>query len=594
MVFETVSGHEIYYGFLAGTQKVTAFKEELNKINVFPVYDSDTGNNLSATLNYIVDEVIPTDSAEETIKLMADASLTGAKGNSGIIVAQFLNGLSQELSGEEELSVRIFGKSVKNSIPHAYKAVSKPVEGTILTVLKDWAEAVGRICQHTNDFVQVFSESLSIAKESLQRTPEKLLILKEANVVDAGAQGFVHFLEGIVDFIRTGDAKKNQKEKIIENIIETHQEEINETLDWRYCCEALLTGNRINHDQLKQEISGLGDSMIIAGTEEKVKIHIHSNRPQEFFYNLRKYGRIVHQKVDDMKSQYDLVHFRKNRIGLVTDSIADLPQDFIEEQQIQVIPLNLDIDGSIFLDKVGIDSPRLFIIIDDLEKFPTSSQPSVNLVRQKLDFLKDKYESIIMVSVSSEISGTWNVFNSCVEELKKEGTKISLINSRLNSGAQGLLVMKAAELISNDLEHDQIVDMLEEATQKTKIYVSVNDFNFMVRGGRVSPLKGKMAKILNLKPIVSLDENGKGISFANALSQKGNLRKIKDIVRDIQSRSKIGRYAIVHASVPEKSEEYRKIFSEMIGREPDFIQEISPIVALSAGLGAVALCLMEE
>ena len=179
------------------------------------------------------------------------------------------------------------------------------------------------------------------------------------------------------------------------------------------------------------------------------------------------------------------------------------------------------------------------------------------------------------------MSGTWNVFNTAVKELEKEGIKISLINSCLNSGAQGLLVMEAGEMIKNKYSHEKIVSKIEEAKRKTKIYVSVSDFNFMVRGGRVSPLKGRLAKLLNLKPIISLDE-------------KGNLKKIKEIVRNIQKKGKVKKYSIVHGHDMEKAEEYRRIFTELIGKKPEYIEEISSVVALSAGPGAVALCIMEE
>ncbi len=149
-------------------------------------------------------------------------------------------------------------------------------------------------------------------------------------------------------------------------------------------------------------------------------------------------------------------------------------------------------------------------------------------------------------------------------------------------------------MIKQNLIHNEIVNKLEEQKKKTKIYVSVTDFNFMVRGGRASPLKGKVAKLLNFKPIISLDEKGKGYSFANALSQEGNLKKIKEIVIETKKKGEIKKYGIVHGNAPEKGEEYSKIFTELIGIKPEFIQEISSIVALSAGKGAATLCIMEE
>ncbi len=590
---KTLNGHEIYFAFLAGTKKVSEYKDYLNSINVFPVYDSDTGNNLSETLNYIVNEVRPTSSADETMRMIADASLNGARGNSGIIIAQFINGLSQEIEGNKQLPADILAQSLVKSVPYAYNAISKPVEGTILTVIKDWSEAFEKACSQTSDLTNLFSESLKSARISLEGTTDKLAVLKEANIVDAGAQGFIHFLEGIADLIKTNNIRELIRTKIKPVTVYNHQEHHEEDLTWRYCCEGLLTGEDIDHQRIKNELEGLGSSVIVAGNKKKVKVHLHSNEPENLFLALRKYGLVSQQKVDDMKNQYDLVNHRRHRIALVTDSIADLPETFIEENQIQMIPININIEGSNFLDKKTIYPKQLFSMIDELSEYPTSSQPSVNAVKHTLEFLKNKFDSVIMISVSKELSGTWNVFRTCAEDLSKQGYTVSVVNSRLNSGAQGLMVKKAAELIEQGKDHDEIVSILEDTVSRTNIYVSVSDFQYMVRGGRVSPLKGAAAKILNLKPIISLDEEGKGTAFASALSQRGNLKKIVSIAEEVKKKGSLDRYAVVHAAAPERAETYRKIFTEMFGQEPEFVQEISSVVALSAGLGAVALCIME-
>ena len=591
MVGNKVSGIEIYDAFVAGKNKVVNFREELNRINVFPVNDSNTGNNLSNTLMYITETIDPINSPDEMVRLIADASLSGARGNSGIIFAQFLNGLAVEIS-PTSFKREVFTYLINRAVPYAYSAVSKPAEGTILTVMTDWADALEKCSKEENNFKELFNKALESAKISLKNTPEQLKVLKDANVVDAGAQGFVHFLEGIADYIQgisLNLAGKNKNEF-------NHEDEIssNELIEEQYCCEALLIGSDIDTNIIKEILEPLGSSLIVAGTKEKVKVHIHSNNPPKIFLELRKFGKISQQKVDDMKMEQELNHKQRHKIAIVTDSIADLPLTYIEENQIHVIPLNIDIEGSIFLDKVAINNEILFSISENLKVFPTSSQPSLKFIKQKLDYLKEKYDSIIIISVSSEMSGTWNVFNTLAKELQKEGVDISLVNSCLNSGGQGLLVMEAAEMIKENFSLEEIVLKIEEAKKKTKIYVSVSDFNFMVRGGRVSPLKGKIGKLLNLKPIISLDEKGKGYSFASAMSQKGNLKKIKEIVINIQKKGRIKKYSIVHGHDIEKAEEYRRIFTELIGQEPEYIEEISSIVALSAGPGAVALCIMEE
>lgn len=339
----------------------------------------------------------------------------------------------------------------------------------------------------------------------------------------------MHFLEGIADYL---DGKVSNISETSREIISYDQEILSEhDINYQYCCEVLLIGKDIDTESLKQVVEPLGDSIVVAGSKEKVRIHIHSNTPAKVFMELRNFGKISQQKVDDMRMEHQVNHHRKHSIALVTDSIADLPLSYIENKQIQIIPLNIDIEGSVFIDKIGINNEILFSIIDDLKVFPTSFQASLNFVKQKLDFLKDKYDSIIIISVSAEMSGTWNVFNTATEELQSEGKKISLVNSCLNSGAQGLLVMEAAEMIEKALSHEEIVK---------------------------------------------------------------NIEKIKKIVIDIQKTKKVRKYSIVHGNDMERAEEYREVFKKLIGQEPEYIQEISSIVALSAGKNSVALCLIEE
>ena len=594
MAINYINGKRIYYAFLAGAREVTRNKADINKINVFPVYDSDTGNNMAATLNYIVDTVSPSRYASETIHSLADASLSGARGNSGIIMAQFINGLSKDIGRQKRLSTEDFGRSVVRAVPYAYSAVTNPVEGTMLTVLKDWAEAVHKLSKETNDFIHMLVESIKHAQQSLKETPEKLLLLKDAAVVDAGALGFVLFLEGVARLMQTGNLKAILRDKAPPVTFEEPLEGITGDIDLRYCSEALITGSEIDHSRIRQTVGKHGDSLIIAGTEQKTKIHIHTNHPEEFFFELLDHGTIIEQKVDDMLKQYQAVHQRNSNIALVTDSIADLPQEILDQYQVHMVPINLEIEGSNFLDKVSVKPGQIFSILDSINEYPTSSQPSFKAVQQHLSFIGNHYESVIAITVSKELSGTWNVFNSVAETLREKGKKISVINSKTNSGAQGLLVLKAARMIAEGRGHDEIVCDIEQNIPDTKIFVSVATFKYMVRGGRVSPMKGFIANLLNFKPIVSLDEEGRGKAFANALSRKANTLKILNIVKEIQDERPISNYCIVHAGAPEKAETYKDLFTELLNKEPEFITEISPIVALNAGLGAVAVCIMSD
>jgi len=196
--------------------------------------------------------------------------------------------------------------------------------------------------------------------------------------------------------------------------------------------------------------------------------------------------------------------------------------------------------------------------------------------------------------VSNKISGTWNSVYQAAQNLQKDGFKIDVIDTKLNSGAQGLLVQKTAELIKSGLSHDEIVSKIQNLIPKVQILVSVSNFKYMVQSGRVSPFKGLFAKMLNLKPIISLDSEGNGIAFAKAFSRRANFNKIMNIVKDSHKNSPISRYCIVHSRARRLTEDYKQTLMKIVQKEPEYIEEVSSVVAMASGKGAVAICYMSE
>jgi len=207
MKIKYLSGNRLYYAFLAGGDAVIRDQAYLNKINVFPVPDADTGTNLASTIRFIAARAKASRSPKSTLDSIADAAISGARGNSGIIFAQFLYGIAQEIRNDLRISTKAFGESVRRAVRYARSAIVHPVDGTMITLIHDWAEAVYRERQKTSDFAELLSHSLQIAQESLKETPKKLAVLRKAGVVDAGAKGFVDFLEGVVHFIKRGNIK---------------------------------------------------------------------------------------------------------------------------------------------------------------------------------------------------------------------------------------------------------------------------------------------------------------------------------------------------------------------------------------------------
>src|SRR5690554_1371566 len=330
------------------------------------------------------------------------------------------------------------------------------------------------------------SGSLDAALESLRTTPEKLKVLRDAHVVDSGAKGFVHFVEGFLNFVRTREVI--EFDKFEEDLsIEVEDVHLMEDLDLsnRYCTEALIQGDGLDTEEIRALLTPLGDSLIIAGNDKRVRIHMHTGEPDQMFKILRHKGKILQQKADDMQRQFDAIHNKKYDIALITDSIADLPKNLMDEYQIHMMPLNLLIEDSNYLDKTTVSATYFYQLMDEIEQYPSSAQPGIKDAENFLKFVKSHYEKIIVITVADKMSGTYNTFKRAIENLSLDSSKVALIDSKRNSEAEGLIVMKAAEMIHEGLGFEEIVAKVNDLTLKSEIYVSVTDLKYMVRSGRI-------------------------------------------------------------------------------------------------------------
>ena len=594
MDISKLDSEKLYYSFVSGAQEVIKNKNSLNEINVFPVADGDTGSNLSSTMHAIILEAKISGSVKETMNSIADAALTGARGNSGIIIAQYINGIFLNLMDEETITIPSFAETVKNAVPYAYQAISDPVEGTIITVIREWADAVYSHKDLSANFSELFSKSLIAANKSLEATTSRLKVLQDSKVVDSGAKGFVYFLQGFATFLRTGkvDLEVSDEPEDLsfnEELIHSQGE-----IHHRYCTEALLSGDSIDLEALKAELALYGDSLIVAGNNHKARIHIHANAPEQVFQVLRKKGIILQQKADDMVRQNESAFDRKYDTALITDSIADIPQAMLDHYQVHMLPLNLNFDNTSYLDKVTMTPELFYPLLEEAIEYPKSSQPNPIVVEKYLETVLSHYDKVIILTVAKEQSGTNSVFQNAVSKKLHQGKKIAVIDSKRNSGAEGLLVMKAAEMIAAETPFDEIVGAIERLRDRTNIFVSVNNLKYMVRSGRLSKVSGMAAMTINLKPVVSIDAEGKGSIAEKAFSEKGNEKKLFRLLEKVNAQEEISRYAIVHANNPEKAEAYRKRSVVLLGKEPEYIMNISTIVGMSAGVGTVAISYMCE
>ncbi|HER6799352.1 TPA: DAK2 domain-containing protein [Streptococcus pyogenes] len=297
--------------------------EYVNSLNVFPVPDGDTGTNMSMTMDNGAKEVAdkPASTVGEVGQMLSKGLLMGARGNSGVITSQLFRGFGQSIKGKDELTGKDLAQAFQVGVEVAYKAVMKPVEGTILTVSRGAATAALKKADLTDDAVEVMQAALDGAKGALAKTPDLLPVLKEVGVVDSGGQGLVFIYEGFLsalngDYVTSADFKAtpaNMSEMIN---VEHHKSVVGhvatEDITYGYCTEimvALKQGptyvKEFNYDEFQGYLSGLGDSLLVVNDDEIVKVHVHTEDPGLVMQEGLKYGSLIKIKVDNMRNQHE-------------------------------------------------------------------------------------------------------------------------------------------------------------------------------------------------------------------------------------------------------------------------------------------------
>jgi len=589
-----LDGKQLYYSFLSGAQRIFENQKLLNRINVFPVNDADTGTNLASTMRSIMDAIIPTDNLKETAVALADAALTGARGNSGIIFAQFLYGFGNEIKTGQTMDIKSFAESMRNAVTYAYEAIANPVEGTILTVIKDWAEYLYALKDIIDDFIKLLIEAYERAQRSLAETTAKLPVLARSHVVDAGAKGFVVFLEGILDFFTKGEVKPVSVPELDtgqeNDDIVTHDE-----ITFRYCTEALISSENLDKARIRNIIKVCGDSLVIAGSPQKMRIHIHTDFPAELFSYLRRFGNITYQKVDDMVMQHEILNNRKSGIAILTDSSCDLPKEVLDKMQIHMVPLSIHFGETFYLDRYTIQPEQFYSLLSKSDHNPTSAQPSIRDFQNKYEYLCSHYSSVIAVNLGKALSGTFNSSYQAAKDISdRTGKRIDVIDSRTVTGGLGLIILRLAEAIGKGATHEEILPEISKWIKKTQVRVTVTTLKYIIRSGRVGAFKSVIARLLDLKPVIVLDDEGRTVLSSKSFTEKGSMKKVIRNIEKIAEKNKIWGYAITHANNSRTAEWFAIQMERVTGLKPAFISPASPALGANTGSGAACLSFMLE
>jgi DegV family protein with EDD domain len=591
-----VDGFRLHRALTAGVRRVITRQNHLNRINVFPVPDGDTGTNLSFTLLSILDntdqQVQP--HAGRTAVAIADAALDGARGNSGIILAQFLQGFSDSCAELRHITVQQFTRAAEAGYEYAYQALSEPVEGTILSVIKAMVDSLKeRTKAGVNDFIDLLRETHIRAEEALRRTPEQLAILKKKGVVDAGGQGFVYMLKGMLEFISGGSLRSRwEREKIAPSpeLTEPEQALVLAEIDYRYCTECLVLGEDIPRNKLREAVMGQGNSLVLGGTKQRIRIHIHTNEPQAVFAAASAFGQVVGEKVDDMERQARTARSARKGVAIVTDSTADIPPEILEAYNIHIVPVKVNFGNKGYLDKVTLSPDEFYEELTTNPNHPQTSQPTPGDFWRTYQFLASHHDSIVSLHLPPAVSGTLQSAENAARRLPE--IKITALNAMNVTVGLGLIAVEAAKAAKEGKSHEEVVAVAKQAIDQTVIYAAIKDLSYAVRGGRVSHSRKRIADWMRAAPVLGITSEGTvdmvGIFFGRRKLAQG---LAKWVARRIDQKQ-IYNVFISHSRCPDAAQEMAGLLPSL-GYQIRQVQitDTGTAIGAHAGPGSLILAL---
>ncbi|TXH72307.1 MAG: DegV family EDD domain-containing protein [Lysobacteraceae bacterium] len=605
---------------ISGARRVIAARDGLNRINVFPVADGDTGNNLAFTLGSVLNGALSRRSRHigELLRRIGEDAIDGARGNSGAILAQFLYGVAEHARAQPALDAATLAAAVRHGAHSARGALAQPVEGTILSVIDSFADAMEEAAaQLQHDPKGSFSRALVQARRALADTPRQMALLQRSGVVDAGAQGFVDLLEGIAEFVETGPrALRVRGDVTVANDAELRDSDPHAghgdgdvDPDRRWCTECLLvldggSGRRIDRDALRAALSGVGaDSMVLAGGDTRMRVHAHVGAPQALFDACAEFATVEGMKADDMLLQSRSVG-RADKVAIVTDSAVDLPDKIAERYAIHIVPVRVNLDGRDYLDKIGLATAEFYRRMAASLQLPRTSQPPPGDFRRSFDFLAAHHPMVVYIGLSRAVSGTLQSAEHAAA--RAEAHKLRVFDSVNAAGGQGLLTWRAAELADAGADADAILRELEALRPLTLTWAMARDIRHAVRGGRIPAWAEPAVRFSGLTPVAMVKPDGR-LAMAGGLFAKAGApeafaayvagRAVKRLSKTAPVSAALHLRAIVgHCDAHADGE---RLLSALRGRlmragaslTEAFLVETGPAIGAHAGRGALVVSL---
>lgn len=580
-------GPRLRRALLAAAEYVSAHRAELNRINVFPVPDGDTGTNLALTMRSVADAVRPLESegVAEVADAAAEASVMGARGNSGMLVAHFLSGFSRGLGRRLRVGTREIAEALGVASRAVQDALERPVEGTLLTVVRETAEAARRRAGDRRDLYEWLREVKVAAQRSLQRTRATLPALREAGVVDAGAKGFVNLLEGTLRYIEgrpVGDVERGgaPAPRPTERVED----------EGRWCTQIAVRGEEVpDEEALRDRLSGLGTSLLVVRAGDLARVHVHADDPDAVAERLSGYGRIVSRRVEDTREPAV-----ERTVGVVTDSSADLPADWAREHGVEVVPLQLIVGEDTYRDGEEVGPTELLEMLRDPDgPAPTTSQAPPRAFADAYRRAEERgAEDVLGVFLSAALSGTFGSARSAARDL--DGVTPRLVDSRSGSLGLGLMVVRAVELLDAGWTVEDVVEELERVRERSNLFFTVEDLDGLLRSGRVSRSRAWLGNLMGLRPLLTLDPEGNIVPMDRVRSRgaaRDRMLEATDRALEGVERCRLG---VVHAGLADFAADLAAEVRERYRPVDVFVQPLTAVLTAHLGPGAWGLCYQAE
>jgi DegV family protein with EDD domain len=559
---------------------------------VYPVPDGDTGTNFSLTLRAVADALraLGPASLTDTATTAARAAVLGARGNSGMMLAHFLIGMSEGFQGMATAGSMEVARAVRRGATALEQALDEPREGTILTVARDAAVAAELAAADSPDIGHFLRRLHAEAQVVLARTPELMKVLKDAGVVDAGGLGFVRMVEGFLRYLDGDPILPADPREDDASFAPAAMAEIATERDFQYCTEVLVRGASLPPgNDVRAAMHDFGGSVVVAVAGDILKIHVHTDTPEAVFTFAERWGTVTARKADDMRAQHRrLGHVAKRRVVIVVDSTNDLPDTTLDHHGIVSVPMQVMFGQETFRDRVDLKPADFYRKLREAKELPTTSQPTPAAFVKAFRAAREEGDEVLGIFVSAALSGTYASAQAAVRAAGV--SNVTLVNSRTASLGVGLLALRATELAEQGWTAEAIAKELERVRDQSGVFLTVDRFDNLIRSGRVSRGKAWLGSVLDIRPVLDVDAAGRIQPAARIRGRDQVVPRVLTMLEQrLTPRPTNIRFGVVHAEAPEEAERVRTALTAAFRPKEILVGTATAVIGTHVGEGAWAV-----